>query len=201
MQRDTNSISLFYFRGEKMVDRLLRHPVPYKNESIGNYVLRLCSENSCKINQVTELIGLKWKSIENFYIKLKEENINKFSELTGIDVKVIEDMTLSRFRFQDHIDYRNCTEACVCPKCYSEISYERIHWKNKLIKVCIDHEIYLVDECPNCKKGFQVIFFYMVNVIVGYLLMTLNMLNVLMNIYYTTKIYFTKYSILRVVFH
>ena len=135
-----------------MVNRLLRHPVPFINESIGNYVLRLCSENSCEIKHISDLIGLKWKRSGDYYRKLKDENIIKFSDLTGIDVKVIEDMTVSRFRFQNYIDYGFCTEACVCPKCYSEISYERIHWKNKLIKVCLDHKIYLVDECPNCKK-------------------------------------------------
>lgn len=94
VQRDTSGISLYYLRGEKMVDKLLRHPVPYINESIGNYVLRLCSENSCEVNQIADLIGLSGKSIENYYRKLKEENITKLSELTGIDVKVIEDIRL-----------------------------------------------------------------------------------------------------------
>ena len=41
-----------------MVDRLLRHPVPYMNESIGSYVLRLYSENSCEVNQIARLINL-----------------------------------------------------------------------------------------------------------------------------------------------
>lgn len=140
-----------------MVDRLLRHPVPHINESIGNYVLRLCSENSCEVNQIARLIGFyHLRGIENYYSKLKENNITKFSELTGIDIKVIEDMTANRFSFDDKFseynDFSCCSEACVCPKCYSERSYERIHWKNKLIKVCLEHEIYLVDECPRCKE-------------------------------------------------
>jgi len=136
-----------------MVDMLLRHPVPYINESIGNYVKRLCSENWCKLDQLTRLIGIyHFIGIEKYYRKLKEENIIKFSELTGIDIKVIENMTANRFCFDKNNDFSYRNEACVCPKCYSESSYERIQWKNKLIKVCLDHMIYLVDECPRCKE-------------------------------------------------
>ncbi len=135
-----------------MADRLLRHPVPYINESIGNYVLRLCSENSCALNDIADLIGFKLRGIDKFYGNLKEKHIVKLSESTGIDIKVIEDMTANRFCFNDRYnDFRCSTEAFLCPKCYSESSYERIHWKNKLIKLCLDHQIYLVDECPGCK--------------------------------------------------
>ncbi len=63
------------------------------------------------------------KSIKNYYKKLKDESITKFTELTCIDVKGIEDMTVSRFK--DHTDFRCCTEASVCPKCYSQRSYEK----------------------------------------------------------------------------
>jgi hypothetical protein len=122
------------------------------NESIGSYVLRLCAENSCEVNQISDLIGLKLRGIGHYYRKLKEENIAKFSELTGIDIKVIDDMTTNRFSLNMYSDFSCRAEACVCPKCYSERSYERIHWKNNLIKVCVDHEIYLVDECPHCKE-------------------------------------------------
>ncbi len=139
-----------------MADRLLRHPVPYTNESIGNYVLRLCSENSCRVNQIAELIGFFLRGIDNFYGELKEKHIVRFSEVTGIDTKVIEDMTAKRFNFGYRNDYTSHTKAGVCPKCYSEESYERIHWKNELIKVCIDHEIYLVDECPRCKEKITI---------------------------------------------
>jgi|GEM_PF-3259225 hypothetical protein len=135
-----------------MADRLLRHPVPYINESIGNYVLRLCSENSCEVNQISDLIGFKLRGIGHYYRKLNEENITKFSELTGIEIKVIENMTTNRFSFDMYSDFSCHTEAYVCPICYRERSYERIHWKNRLIKVCLDHEIYLVDECPHCKE-------------------------------------------------
>lgn len=135
-----------------MVDKLLRHPVPYLNESIGNYILRLCSENSCEVKQIADMIGLRQRGIENFYRKLKEENITRLSELTGIEIEVIEDMTVNNLSFYKDIDFGRRSEACVCPKCYSERPYERIHWKNKLIKVCLDHEIYLLEECPRCKK-------------------------------------------------
>jgi hypothetical protein len=57
-----------------MAERLLRHPVPYINESIGSYILRLCSENSCKANQIADLIGFyHLRGIENYYRKLKEK--------------------------------------------------------------------------------------------------------------------------------
>jgi hypothetical protein len=48
-----------------MADKLLRHQVPYINESIGNYVLRLCSENSCEVNQIADLTGFRLRGIEN----------------------------------------------------------------------------------------------------------------------------------------
>lgn len=136
-----------------MVDKLLRHPVPYINESIGNYVLRLCSENFCSVSQISNLIEFyNMRFVENYYRKLKEKNITNLSDLTGFDLDVIEDMTANRFCFDEKNDFSCRTEACVCPKCFSERSYERIHWKNKLIKVCLDHEIYLLDECPRCKE-------------------------------------------------
>lgn len=64
-----------------MADRLLRHPVPYLNESIGSYLLRLCSENSCEVNQIADLIGFNLRSIDNFYIKLNEKHISNLSEI------------------------------------------------------------------------------------------------------------------------
>lgn len=133
-----------------MADRLLRHPVPYLNESIGSYLLRLCSENSCEVNQIADLIGFKLRGIDNFYIKLNEKHISNLSEITGIDINVIEEMTFKRFCFDKNSDYNRLTSS-VCPICYNEEAYERVHWKNELIKVCLDHEIYLVDECPRCK--------------------------------------------------
>lgn len=136
-----------------MANRLLRHPVPLINESIGNYVLRLCSENSCEVKHISDLIGFNPRGgIGHYYKKLKEKNITKFSELTGMDIKVIEDMTESRFSFDKKNDFGRGIYSSVCPECYREKSYERIHWKNELIKVCLDHESYLVDYCPRCNK-------------------------------------------------
>ncbi len=144
-----------------MADRLLRHPVPYLNESIGNYVLRICSENSCELSQFASLIGFYHRrSIENYYNNLSKVHISKFYEITGIDIKSIEDMTEKRFRFDDYSDYRRGIHASVCPKCYSERPYERIHWKNKLISVCLEHEIYLVNKCPRCNNEITSNFLY-----------------------------------------
>ena len=58
-------------RDEKIVDELLRHPVPYINESIRYYVLRLCFESSCRVNQITDLIDLSEKSLRIITENLK----------------------------------------------------------------------------------------------------------------------------------
>lgn len=69
-----------------MALKLLRHPIPYKDESLANYFYRLALDNCSQISWLLPMVGLG--SNANFY------TINRIYNRKVID-KLIETINLS----------------------------------------------------------------------------------------------------------
>jgi hypothetical protein len=151
-----------------MCIRLLRHPIPYKNESLANYFVRLSYENSCKIAWLKtefEMQGRKGISFLNFiYSENKIKQIAHTLDMTAYDVI---NMTINKFslgmwgmhyeafRFNsnlNYIKYVTMEYSKFCPICLCESSHQRIFWHIKPITVCIKHKVYLLEKCLSCGK-------------------------------------------------
>lgn len=44
------------------------------------------------------------------------------------------------------------TRNRVCPKCLKDYGYIKKFWDIKFITTCIEHECFLIETCPSCKK-------------------------------------------------
>lgn len=42
-----------------------------------------------------------------------------------------------------------------CPHCLAETGHWRIDWRLPMVTVCLRHEVYLVGECPGCRRPFR----------------------------------------------
>lgn len=142
--------------------KLLRHPSPYRHESVMSYLYRLAEENYYTFNEIKKLFKISYTlTYERFNKDISDRSIKLIANATNKDQETIYKMTLKRFDFwkmenENSHKYSYFRDTILtkhlkyCPCCLNENNYERIHWKLEPIKVCLDHKVFLIESCNNC---------------------------------------------------
>jgi hypothetical protein len=143
---------------------LINRVVPYPDESIRGYMIRLSQANRTtprKLYKLSSLIaGVDPRSLLMITGKV---DISKLCELTNVDEHCLLRSTffyqMGMYGGEDekilrHISsFGMCsTGFCqVCPVCLNEQPYHRKHWEIRVITTCHTHQCKLVSNCPKCK--------------------------------------------------
>jgi hypothetical protein len=145
--------------GEIFMDfRLLRHPIPFENESLSNYLIRLSQSNSCPVEWIYNKLFIT-KDTAYYYLNtlIKLHQLKTIAKITNMEIEEIISLTIYRFnRFnitKENLGaksylYKNTSQCC--PLCMNENPYHRIYWHLKYIRVCLEHNILLISHCTYC---------------------------------------------------
>lgn len=139
--------------------RLLRTPIPYPYESLGNYYFRLAYNNCVDIKLLNKKINCLNSKYLSYYNYINDERIlSNIGEASNLDISTIKEMTIHSFNFWNN-DYETFfkriiydDESRYCPKCLEENIYHRIYWQLIPIRICLKHELFLLDKCKKCGK-------------------------------------------------
>jgi len=143
------------------------HPQPQNNELISSYMDRLSKANMFTRFALLSDIGMvseKHSIVKcNINTAIDEESLTKLSNRTGFPIDRLKAMTASRYAdmitaesgqsSRWHLSnsyWFNATRIKVCPFCFKENNYYRIHWKLQLFNACIKHKVILIDKCHKC---------------------------------------------------
>jgi hypothetical protein len=136
---------------------LLRHPIPFPEESLLNYIHRLAEENRCPEGWIYNEIGIKSGTFYKYNInKLKKEEYVLLSKLSGIELNRIENMTFKKYESKNLKFKINLLYSKYCPICLEEEQYHRLYWNIDLVKICVDHKILLLNSCYFCGKPITI---------------------------------------------
>ncbi len=136
--------------------RLVRRPPLLSDESLRGYVQRVFDANGVP----------PIKPMMHSHTKISEA-IDWVVEVTGQSRVTL----LGRLSLTQHQKGKEITanfagqlipsrwisgdQKRVCPKCFRERPYMRIHWEFKVIKRCAVHACRLVDRCSNCSQKLR----------------------------------------------
>ncbi len=137
---------------------LLRTPIPYKDESLAGYIIRLAEINYYQSpNWILNLAGLKANKGIYLYDNLLEPSL--LSKLVRLDDKQLCFMTLLAHDTVNESNYRHYKiykyGVRLCPQCLKEFNYSRKIWDWYIVKACALHQCKLIYECPNCQKKIK----------------------------------------------
>lgn len=144
-------------------------PNPRNGESLWSYLLRLANQNG-----IPFLLMLnKIKQWDRKYIQRDDLNLLDISPrsvldmenilgLTGQPIERLLDASLARvlrtFGVNQEIQRARFMSGMIldtyrfCPQCLKEKLYYRLIWKMNPVKACTQHDVFLVNGCPSCKK-------------------------------------------------
>lgn len=137
---------------------LLRTPIPYKDESLAGYILRLAEINYyLSPNWILNLAGLKVNKGIYLYNNLLEPS--QISKLIRLDNKQLYLMSSLVYEAVDESNYRHYKiykyGVRLCPECLQEFNYSRKIWDWDIVKACALHQCKLIQKCPNCQKKIK----------------------------------------------
>ena len=153
------------FDSEEKSIKLLRHTLPRKEESLLSYIYMLARENHCTLDWLIEEFKLyyigSWIGIDLLNDK---EKIHHIAEIISNNEKTIFIMTLNKYsqnlsdsageslktsdsRFKKYIRYNS---TAFCPLCINKENYFKTYWHLSPIKVCLEHNAFLLEECSCC---------------------------------------------------
>lgn len=129
-------------------------------ESSVGYCLRLALANGVSLAQLHRHLGLA----ENQAVSIDDASL--LAAISGMDVALIERMLPTRMsrarvgwlycghelRFRSLLRF---TSPQICPLCVRQSAYARAQWDISLTTVCAAHQVYLIDDCPSCKKPIR----------------------------------------------
>ena len=129
--------------------------MPYSDESLAGYLLRLTERNYYPSPRwLLHLAGLKGRVRIDFPVNLEQSSL--LSQLIKIKESQLRAMAYSAFFHSCDRDlliypFTHCGRK-LCPLCLSESVYCRRLWDCKLINTCPFHQCLLVDQCPQCHQ-------------------------------------------------
>lgn len=137
---------------KQIAKTLLRTPVPYPDESLAGYVLRLSERNYYQSpNWIMNLANLK--ADRTIRLPLKSENPSQLSQVIGISDIQLKKMAYGAVMAQDIFSYTIHKYANkVCQQCLKEALYCRQIWELPILTVCPFHHCLLLQQCPSCQK-------------------------------------------------
>jgi len=159
------------------MERLPKMPVrepPLPGESLDSLVRRhaLAMGYEC-MGRISELVRERGEIPPSFNLLVNGPVLKGLGELFGISSVELSNLTVHRFAKQLMIVRTNepspavCDSKTilrffrrrtspVCPECLREEPvYERLLWSFAPLPVCLEHERFLIDRCPNCGRGFS----------------------------------------------
>jgi len=138
-----------------MNQSVLFHPIPYSNESLANYIIRIKDINCLELKWIYERLDLpKSKYLHQFNLIQKEGTLIGLSNFTCLEVERIKSMTLNKYFHLSTFKESNDDEyfcyyvisngtSKYCPMCLTEKQYHRLYWQLRKIRVCLKHKINL----------------------------------------------------------
>lgn len=149
----------------KTINKLLRTPRPYFDESFMGYMLRLTEHNGYdSISWILSMAGVDYNLYNNNLSCIKLKDFTTLSEIIGINSSELNNMIYhlvqSEGIFKKYIvyghsipNYMLCfSNPKICPYCLRQSGYIHKIWDISAVTVCPTHKCILIDECPNCKK-------------------------------------------------
>lgn len=149
-----------------MTAQFLVRPIPFSDEKIDSYVMRLTAANKVsRIYKVYELAGLikgKGNKMRNLnMITDHSVSFEKLSELTTVEQGKLESLTFydcfGRYSIDRPGEVRvfleyglNKTIKRVCPLCLMEEQYLRKRWDLTLYTCCHLHNCLMINRCQDC---------------------------------------------------
>lgn len=131
-----------------MMIKPLVHPKSIHDESPIGYLVRLAEENAYDgyswlfDNQSERYKTIKLADFDGFlrnqlWCGYKDNLYRK--ELLSLSDK---HLSLMKIRF--------------CPLCLQENNYWKVEWHQRIYVACPDHKVWMIEDCPNCGKPFEV---------------------------------------------
>lgn len=152
----------------------LKRPISFAGESLTSLILRTAELNHTRPHviwrhalpprahypqsQISSLINCVPDSIFDTSV---------FSRLVGLDREQLENLTFTPvirkfFRNETPIEdmsSQRVTSGLIikslryCPLCLNEKPYYRLIWQVQELNVCLEHGVYLIENCPSCNKA------------------------------------------------
>lgn len=146
---------------------LLKYPNRYEHESLHSYLFRLARSNFADFHLLFDLVGNNYYVHNSFKISFIESNelVDHIAKLARLSKFEILQMTVQPYLFGLFIiskkpnqnyyfkRYIEINGSKFCPLCLEEANYERIFWKLKPIKICLNHRTMLFSNCPICRSA------------------------------------------------
>ncbi|MGE7823326.1 TniQ family protein [Paenibacillus sp. NPDC093718] len=145
----------------------MNQPLPYEDESLTGYILRLSIANYYPSLKYIydELSVFQNKRIFSYYLDtlmLDDCDLAKLSALAGSSLDILRNLMFCEVDKANQMYVYNksvfsltaiCTlKAKLCPLCLKENEYIRKIWGLVNVTACPYHKVMMVDQCQNCSK-------------------------------------------------
>jgi hypothetical protein len=131
---------------------------PLEHESISHYLGRLrrfkanCLPSAYSLGQAAGIgaVTARWERLY-FNPFPTEKELQAIGRIIGLDPS----------RFREMLPTQQMTlqprPIRLCGACYAEVPCHRMEWQHKdVIAVCRHHNLRLLQQCPRCKRPFQI---------------------------------------------
>lgn len=145
--------------------RLLQRLLPFKDESIRGYIIRLSEENDYDTSKrlFRQVKLQKYNKFENLLVPQRKIDLSILSHLSGRPQNQLNSLMLfDDVDILNHIDdglyhevwrHGACThQQRICPLCLCKKGYHKNCWELTVMTVCPDHNCVLIDNCQGCRK-------------------------------------------------
>ena len=133
----------------------MRTPLPYSDESLAGYFLRLAESNYFLPRYwLLNLAGLKANQRLSFPINLDQPSrLSQLIKVPDSQLRAMGDGAFLNSYQKDVLIYpiAHCGKK-LCPLCLSESPYRRQNWDLELVDTCPIHKCLLISQCPECQQ-------------------------------------------------
>lgn len=127
-------------------------PTAKPDESLNGYLLRLAEENFLgSPRSLLRQTGLRLKACYG------DEDLLGITNILELDLQQLRSMT-SFPKVLGSIPagyFLRTSSIPVCPHCLKDSGYIRQAWHHELVTACPDHQVLLLDRCPDCESPLE----------------------------------------------
>ncbi|MBW7474326.1 TniQ family protein [Paenibacillus oenotherae] len=146
---------------------LRRRPVPFPDESIRGYIVRLAHLNRTSPRNIYQKSSLLTGTVPRSLLMITDKvPLSKLQDLTLIEESKLYDLSFYSLagKYRDKREdlkilrrisakgFCSVFFSQVCPICLSEKDFHRKLWELRMITTCHLHKCRLVSTCPQCGK-------------------------------------------------
>lgn len=145
---------------------------PAEGESLESVLERTAAANDITPATLLNLLQAKGGTRRRLTLTPSPETLRHLTDVTGIPAEVLRAATLEALDPErrlrpltsgDRYTHRSVLASGwirlhgtqLCPACISQSPTWRVRWRIPLVTACPDHHVYLVHECPSCKRPFR----------------------------------------------